>query len=218
MKRIVIVSDLQIPFHDRVAVRNVAQFITKFKPHEVVTIGDEIDFNTISKWSEGTPESYEQTLGDDRDEAVQVLYDLQVTTSIRSNHTDRLYNQIMRKIPSFLSLPELRFEKFMRFDELGITFHKKPYNIAPGWIAVHGDHTPIKSQGGLSALEAARRHGKSVISGHTHRAGRSSFSEASGGRIGRILHGVESRQPYGLSRRHIREGLQIGNRPLRLCM
>jgi hypothetical protein len=83
------VSDLQIPFHDRVAVRNVAQFITKFKPHEVVTIGDEIDFNTISKWSEGTPESYEQTLGDDRDEAVQVLYDLQVTTSIRSNHTDR---------------------------------------------------------------------------------------------------------------------------------
>jgi hypothetical protein len=79
----------------------------------------------------------------------------------------------------------------MRLDELGITFHRKPYNIAPGWIAVHGDHTPIKSQGGLSALEAARRHGKSVISGHTHRMGRSSFSEASGGRIGRVLHGVE---------------------------
>jgi hypothetical protein len=132
MKRIVIVSDLQVPFHDRHAVKNLASFISKFKPHEVVTIGDEIDFNTISKWSEGTPEAYEQTLGDDRDEAVQVLYDLQVTQTIRSNHTDRLYNQIMRKIPSFLSLPELRFEKFMRFDELGITFHKKPYNIAPG--------------------------------------------------------------------------------------
>jgi hypothetical protein len=63
--------------------------------------------------------------------------------------------------------------------------------IAPNWIAVHGDHTPIKPQGGLSALEAARRHGKNVISGHTHRAGRSAFSEASGGRIGRVLHGVE---------------------------
>jgi len=76
MKRIVIVSDLQVPFHDRVAVKNLASFINKFKPHEVVTIGDEIDFNTISKWSEGTPEAYEQTLGDDRDEAVQVLYGL----------------------------------------------------------------------------------------------------------------------------------------------
>jgi hypothetical protein len=63
--------------------------------------------------------------------------------------------------------------------------------IASNWIAVHGDHTPIKPQGGLSALEAARRHGKNVISGHTHRAGRSAFSEASGGRIGRVLHGVE---------------------------
>ena len=73
MKRIVIVSDLQVPFHDRHAVKNLVSFIKKFKPHEVVTIGDEIDFNTLSKWSEGTPEAYEQTLGDDRDEAVQVL-------------------------------------------------------------------------------------------------------------------------------------------------
>jgi hypothetical protein len=97
----------------------------------------------------------------------------------------------MKKIPSFLSLPELRFEKFMKFDELGITFHKNPMAIAPGWIAVHGDHTPIKQLGGLSALEAARRHGKNVISGHTHRAGRSAFTEASGGRLGRVLHGVE---------------------------
>jgi len=191
MKRIVIVSDLQVPFHDRHAVKNLVSFIRKFRPDEVVTIGDEIDFNTISKWAEGTPEAYEQSLGADRDEAIQVLYDLQVSQMIRSNHTDRLYTQIMRKIPSFLSLPELRFEKFMKLDELGITFHKKPYNIAPNWIAVHGDHTPIKSQGGLSALEAARRHGKSVISGHTHRMGRSSFTEASGGRIGRVLHGVE---------------------------
>ncbi len=29
MKRIVIVSDLQVPFHDRVAVKNVASFIAK---------------------------------------------------------------------------------------------------------------------------------------------------------------------------------------------
>jgi hypothetical protein len=79
----------------------------------------------------------------------------------------------------------------MKFDELGITFHKIPLTLAPNWVAVHGDHTPIKPQGGLSALEAARRHGKNIISGHTHRAGRSSFTEASGGRVGRILHGVE---------------------------
>ena len=191
MKRIVILSDLQVPFEDVHVVQNVARFLKVFKPDQTVTIGDEIDFQTISKWSQGTPEEYSQSLGDDRDRCVELLWELGVTDCIRSNHTDRLYNVIMRKIPSFLSLPELRFEKFMKFDELGITFHKTPLNLAPNWVAVHGDHTPIKPQGGLSALEAARRHGKNIISGHTHRAGRSSFTEASGGRVGRILHGVE---------------------------
>jgi predicted phosphodiesterase len=191
MKRIVILSDLQVPFEDVHVVQNVARFLKVFKPDQTVTIGDEIDFQTISKWSQGTPEEYSQSLGDDRDRCVDLLWELGVTDCIRSNHTDRLYNVIMRKIPSFLSLPELRFEKFMKFDELGIAFHKTPLNLAPNWVAVHGDHTPIKPQGGLSALEAARRHGKNIISGHTHRAGRSSFTEASGGRVGRILHGVE---------------------------
>ena len=191
MRRIVVVGDMQIPFHDQHAVKNLVSFIKSFKPDEVVTIGDEIDFNTISRFADGTPEAYEQTLGDDRDAAVQVLYDLQVTHMVRSNHSDRLYTKIMLKIPSFLSLPELRFEKFMKLDELGITYHRSAFNIAPGWVAVHGDHTPLKMHGGLSALEAARRYGKSVISGHTHRMGRSSYTEAINGRRGRILHGVE---------------------------
>ena len=191
MKKIVVISDLQVPFHDQRAVDNVAAFIRSFKPDQVITIGDEIDFQQISRWADGTPGWYEQTLGANRDETVSILRQLKVTDVIRSNHTDRLYNVIMKKIPAFLSLPELRFEKFMKFDELGITFHKNPMAIAPNWIAVHGDHTPIKQLGGLSALEAARRHGKNVISGHTHRAGRSAFTEASGGRLGRVLHGVE---------------------------
>lgn len=191
MKKIVILSDLQVPFEDVHVVQNVARFLKTFKPDQTVTIGDEIDFQTISKWSEGTPLAYEQSLSDDRDRCVELLWELGVSDCIRSNHTDRLYHTIMKKVPSFLSLPELRFEKFMKFDELGIKWHKSDMNIAPGWIAVHGDHTPIKPQGGLSALEGARRRGKNVISGHTHRAGRSSFTEASGGRVGRILHGVE---------------------------
>jgi predicted phosphodiesterase len=191
MKRIVIVSDLQVPFHDEVAVKNVAQFIKKFKPHQVVTIGDEMDMQELGRWSEGKADWFAQTLDENRNLTVDILWELQVTDMIRSNHTDRLYNQISSKIPALGSLPELRFERFMKMDELGIKFWKEPMPIAPNWVAVHGDHTPIKPQGGLSALEGARRRGKNVISGHTHRAGRSSFTEASGGRVGRILHGVE---------------------------
>jgi len=189
MKRTVIVPDLQVPYHDEVAVRNVASFIKAYRPDSVVTLGDEIDLPQISRWTENTPGWYEQTLAEDRDQAVEVLWSLvehaKEAHMIRSNHTDRLYNVIMKKIPAFLALPELRFERFMRLDELGITYHKNPMPIPSGWIAVHGDHTPIKPQGGLSALEAARRNGKNVISGQNQKAGKSTLSKDSGGPTGR---------------------------------
>ena len=191
MKKIVVISDLQVPYHDERAVRNVASFIKRFKPDQVITIGDEIDLPQISRWTEGTPGWFEQSLGADRDATVEILWDLQVTDMIRSNHTDRLYNVIMKKIPAFLALPELKFEKFMKLDELGIRFHRKPLEFAPDWIAIHGDEGSVKPTPGLTALDAARKHGKSVVCGHTHRAGQSAFTEASGGVLGRVLRGVE---------------------------
>jgi hypothetical protein len=191
LKKIVVISDLQVPYHDERAVRNVAAFIRKFKPDQVITIGDEIDLPQISRWTEGTPGWFEQSLGADRDATIEILWDLQVTDMIRSNHTDRLYNVIMKKIPAFLALPELKFEKFMKLDELGIKFHRKPLEFAPDWIAIHGDEGSVKPTPGLTALEAARRHGKNVVCGHTHRAGQSAFTEASGGVLGRVLRGVE---------------------------
>ena len=195
MRRTVVVPDLQIPLHDSVSVNNVISFIKAYRPDSVLTLGDEADFTEIGRWSEGKPGWYEQTLAENRDMTVDILWRLgehaKEQHMIRSNHTDRLFNVIMNKIPSFLSLPELRFEKFMKLDELGITYHKKPYAIARGYIAVHGDEQSIKPQPGLTALEAARRHGISVICGHTHRAGQSAFTEASGGKIGRIIRGYE---------------------------
>ena len=182
---------MQVPYHDERAVRNVASFIRRFKPDQVITIGDEIDLPQISRWTEGTPGWFEQSLGADRDATVEILWDLQVTDMIRSNHTDRLYNVIMKKIPAFLALPELKFEKFMKLDELGIKFHRKPLEFAPDWIAIHGDEGSVKPTPGLTALDAARKHGKNVVCGHTHRAGQSAFTEASGGVLGRVLRGVE---------------------------
>ena len=191
MKKILVIPDMQIPLHDSHVVANLIRFSKVFKADQTVTLGDEMDLTELGRWSEGKAEWFAQTLDDNRNMTVDILWELGVTDMIRSNHTDRLYNQISSKIPALGSLPELRFERFLKLDELGIKFHRDEMNIAPGWRAVHGDHTPIQPQGGLSALEGARRRRKNVISGHTHRAGRSAFTEASGGRVGRILQGVE---------------------------
>jgi hypothetical protein len=190
---------LQIPLHDAHTVSNVARFIKAYKPDVVLTLGDEADFTEIGRWSEGKPGWYEQTLAANRDMTVDVLWSLgeyaKQQHMIRSNHTDRLFNVIMNKIPSFLSLPELKFEKFMKLDELGITYHKTPFRVAGSGsnaiLAVHGDEGSIKPTPGLTALEASRRAGFGIICGHTHRAGFSQFSESSAGRIGRILRGWE---------------------------
>lgn len=195
MKRTVVIPDLQCPYEDTHVVRNLSLFIKAFRPDAVLTIGDEIDLPQISRWTENSPGWYEQTLAQDRDRTVDVLWSLfeysKEAHMVRSNHTDRLYKVIMKKIPAFLSLPELKFEKFLKLDEMGVKFWSTPMPIAKGWIAIHGDLGSLNPNPGLSALNQAKRHGQSVIMGHTHRAGRSAVSEASNGVLRRVLHGVE---------------------------
>lgn len=192
MKAIVCISDLQVPYHDKRAVANVAKFIKAFKPDTVVSVGDEMDFQTISRWAQGTPLEYERTIGRDRDATVQVLEDLRVDHVIRSNHTDRLFNTVMLRAPGLISLPELELPNFLRFPDLGITYHRKPYELAPGWLLMHGDEGSISQNGGQTALNLAKKTGMSVVCGHTHRMGLMHQSEAYYGRQTRTIWGMET--------------------------
>jgi hypothetical protein len=74
MERIVIVSDLQIPYHDPRAVYNLIGFIKRYKPDRVVSIGDEIDIPQISsRWTLGEQlASMWGQLGKDRDLTVKI--------------------------------------------------------------------------------------------------------------------------------------------------
>ena len=94
MKKIVIISDLQVPYHDVEATNAVAKFIKAYQPDTVASCGDEMDMQTISKWSKGTELEYERSIGRDRDMTRQVLYDLTIEHMVRSNHTDRLLIQL----------------------------------------------------------------------------------------------------------------------------
>jgi len=210
MKRTIVIPDLQVPYHDRHTVANISAFLSKFKHDSVVILGDELDLPQVSKWEENKMGWFEQTLDDDRNLAIEVLWSLTQYAKeghvTRSNHTDRLYNVIMRKIPAFLALPELRYDKFMKFDELGLQYHKKPYNIAKGWIAIHGDEGSISPHAGMTSLTHARKMGFNVICGHTHRAGQSAFSEASGGVLRRVHRGVDAGHLMDLRQAHYTRG------------
>lgn len=191
IKRTCVISDLQVPYHDPRAVKNVSAFIRKWRPDRVVTVGDEIDLPQLSRWERGLAGEFAGTLDADRRKTQEVLFDLGVTDMVRSNHTDRLYNSIKTRLPAFADLPELRFENWLGLPDLGIKFHRDPFPIAKGWIVLHGDEGSVSQKGGQTALGLAIRHGKSVVCGHTHRAGLSGLTMASGGVLGGILWGLE---------------------------
>jgi hypothetical protein len=193
MKRVWVISDLQVPYHDARAVDAVAQAIEDLKQPEdtVITIGDEQDFQTISRWSAGTPLEYEKSIGKDRDATVQILKDLQVQHVIRSNHTDRLFASVMRRIPGLMGLPELEIENFWRLGELGITYHKEAFKVAPGWVALHGDEAGLSQIAGTTAQGLAKKVGMSVVCGHTHRLGLQPYTQGVNGNITNTLWGFE---------------------------
>ena len=194
MSRIWLISDLQVPFHDARAVDAVAQCITDMRADDdlVVTVGDEQDFQTISRWAQGTELEWEKSIGKDRDATVEVLRGLQVDHMVRSNHTDRLYHSMMKRLPGLLGLPELELENFWRLPELGVTFHKQGYRIPKtDWIVLHGDEAGMSQVAGQTAAGLVRKVGLSVACGHTHRLGLQPFTTSVQGKVTRTLWGFE---------------------------
>lgn len=191
MKVTVVVPDMQIPYEIPKMINNIEAFIKKFKPTEVVSAGDELDFQTISRWSRGTELEFERSIGKDRDKTVEILERLQISHMARSNHTDRLFNTISLRAPGLLGLPELTLENFLRLPELGITLHNEPYELAPGWLLMHGDEGSQSQTAGQTALGLAKKTNMNVVCGHTHRQGWIPFTQAFTGGEPRTLYGFE---------------------------
>ena len=192
MKVHVYISDMQVPYHSKRAIANLINFVKDFKPTSVSTVGDEMDFQTISRWSRGTELEFERSIGRDRDETCRILEALKVSHMARSNHTDRLFNTISLRVPGLLGLPEVTLEGFLRMDELGITYHEDPFETAPGWLLMHGDEGSQSQNAGTTALNLAKRTNMSVICGHTHRQGLVPFTQAYRNNVPRTIYGFET--------------------------
>jgi hypothetical protein len=193
MHRIWLISDLQVPYHDKAAVNALAECIKDFKKKGdlVVTVGDEIDLPQISRWTQGKAGEWERTLGKDRDLTVEILANLRVDHVIRSNHTDRLFQSLVSRLPGLLGLPELQLKNFLKLDSLGITFHEEAFRVAPGWVVMHGDEAGVSQVPGQTAFGLTQKVGLSVACGHTHRLGLRPHTQSVNGKITRTMFGME---------------------------
>lgn len=186
-----VLSDLQCPYHDKRSVSAVGQWIEDINPTRVACVGDVLDGPQISRWTKGRAGEHTGDLAADRDKAFELLQRLRVTDLSRSNHDDRLSKYVADNAPGLAGLPELEIEEFMGLNELGITFHKKPFQVAPGWLLMHGDEGTLSRVPGMTALGLARRTGMSVASGHTHRGALTNESYGHSGRVTKSIFGLE---------------------------
>jgi len=189
-KRIVIISDIQIPYHHIPAMNALLGFIRKIKPDALACVGDEADLPMVSRWDDGTRGEYSNRIQKDLDMTRTVLGAFRSALGddkpfhlVRSNHTDRLERYIERKAPAIASLRGLTYPELVGLKELGITWHPKMAEIAPGVLLAHGDEGNISKVAGMTALKLMEATGKSVVCGHSHRQGLVWASKGFNGRV-----------------------------------
>lgn len=196
-----VVSDIQAPLHDSRAVSAVATFLAD-RDLDSVSVGDVADMTQVGQWVRGAAGEFDGKLGKHRDIAVKLLLDLRVKHLSRSNHDQRVENYVAKHAGGLSGLPELRTEAFLRLTENGIAYHRRPYAVAPGWLLMHGDEGALSQNAGQTALGLAKKTLRSVVCGHTHRAG---LTHAHG-----TFSGLVSRQLFGLETGHLMDMRKAG--------
>lgn len=160
------------------AVNTVIRLIKEEKPDELWCVGDELDAPEPSRWNKGMAGEYAPTLQDSIDETFNLMLDFRNALGKkkpfiiqRSNHTDRIQTYIRKYAPAFATLDTLKVEELLGYSSLGITYLHKMRELMPGWVMAHGDEGSLSRTPGTTALGLAKKLGKSVVCGHTHRLG-----------------------------------------------
>jgi hypothetical protein len=198
-KRIVIVSDIQWPFHDRKALKAVAKFIGDFQPDEVVLVGDCLDFPQPSRWNKDTRGEFEGSIFEDcqtfKDRFLQPLREVYggKLGMHEGNHDLRPREYLAKYAPALAESKAFNIEVLCDFEGFDIELLPMFYDVAPGWVSTHGHLGKISlSQiSGNTALNAAKKFGKSVVMGHTHRLGIGAHTSGYGGKITSTVFGME---------------------------
>ncbi|RJQ79942.1 hypothetical protein D5S17_09215 [Pseudonocardiaceae bacterium YIM PH 21723] len=198
-KTYVVVSDTQIPYHDRKATAAVIRFIGAYQPDHVVQIGDLMDYPQPSRWSKDTRAEFEGSIFEDSELAKQkFLAPLREVFSgpvgvIEGNHDSRPRDYLAKYAPALAESHAFDLPVLLDFQRFEVELLPDFYRFADGWVMCHGHKGGISlaRTAGSTALNAARKFGVSVICGHTHRLGQVHHTTGYDARITSQLTGVE---------------------------
>jgi hypothetical protein len=171
-----VLSDLQLPYHDRRAVSAVCNLLADRAGDiaEVHQIGDFFDFLAVSRFSRGTAAEDGRGLQREIDVAESVMADINAAypglkTRIRGNHDDRLDKYLASHAQGLRGLRALQYDSLTLASQYGWETKAEPYRLAPQTVAVHG--LAVRSRSGYTAHAHLDRLPGNIVHGHTHRAG-----------------------------------------------
>lgn len=171
-ERIGIISDTQIPFHNKDAIKFALDYLLTKGIDTLILNGDIIDFYNLSKFQREIKyrnfdhEVYQTC------EFLEDLRDIFPKCHIvwkGGNHEDRYFRFLEARAPEFMTINHFKMEKVFNLDELQIQYVQENQFIRAGKLTIIHGHE-IKGFG--SPVNFARslwlKAKESVLGGHSH--------------------------------------------------
>jgi len=178
MKKILIISDLHVPYHDDLAVRLMLKVGRAWKPDIIVSNGDFVDFYAVSAHRKDPTRL--ATLDAELHAGEIVLNRLDELGArekyfLEGNHEDRLTRYLMDKAPGLYGLVGVR--ELLRLDQR--KWRHVPYRdyLKLGKLIYTHD---LDYSGKHVATRAVQDAQHSIIVGHAHRIGYAVEGDATG--------------------------------------
>jgi len=189
LKRVLVVPDIHIPFHDKRAINLVEQRMTTFKPDMIIMLGDLLDFPTLHKRAtDEVVQAMSSVISRDYETAQKILKrwkELSQTEDnlsgakiilLEGNHEDRV-NRLLRRQPDLVGSLEVP----LRLKGKSVNF-----TWVPSWSK--SETFQVGKANFCHGFSAARSHvnvmgrdfGDNIFYGHTH-----DFDSANFRRLGR---------------------------------
>ncbi|WP_208415553.1 hypothetical protein [Saccharomonospora amisosensis] len=162
-RRYVVLSEIRVPHEDGRAIQAVTRFVSDSEPDAVVILGGLMDVEAARLDADSTAHL-----------ARGVVEPLRKSFDGRLVVLDPEHSAIDLGVPDITWCPDW-------------------YDVVPGWVMSHGqsDCVRISKIAGNTALNTAKRIGRSIILGRTRRLGKGTESRGYEGRIVSTLTGVE---------------------------
>lgn len=196
-KLIVVLADLQVPYHDPAYVKVMSKFVKdmrnspKYRKVEIGQIGDLQDQPEVGRWNKGAAGEYSGTFWAGVRETRRIIDLFQFDWIKIGNHDRRVEDYIAKYAPA-LGGEDSEWNLDSLFQVPKRTkLYRQPFEMAPGWVAAHGDEGAMSPIAGRTAFNLTNRWDASVVCGHTHRAGTVSATIGLGDDNRRRITGME---------------------------